>query len=75
MDCCKNTAKERGQVMANDMDKKLKDVQDLIAKKTEEIKELRKLEKAYQLAGKLEKKMLNKTDASAGGAAGNQETK
>ena len=61
--------------MANDMDKKLKDIQELIAKKNEEIKELRKLEKAYWIAGKLEKKMLNKTDAGAGEASANQETK
>jgi len=46
--------------MANDMDKKLKDLQDVIAKKSAELKELRQLEKAYYIAAKLEKKTLGK---------------
>lgn len=46
--------------MANDMEKKLKDVQEIIAKKSAELKELRKLEKAYWIASKLEQKTLGK---------------
>jgi hypothetical protein len=47
--------------MAADIEKKLKDVQELIKKKSDELKELRKLEKAYSIALKLEQKTLGKT--------------
>jgi len=46
--------------MAADIEKKLKDVQELIKKKSDELKELRKLEKAYSIALKLEQKTLGK---------------
>lgn len=46
--------------MATDLEKKLKDVRELIAKKLAEVKELRKLEKAYYIADKLEKKSQGK---------------
>ena len=55
--------------MATDMDKKLKDLQEIIAKKSAELKELRKLERAYYIASKMEQKILPKNASATDTAA------